>query len=135
MGGKGSGQQTSVRAKRLPRTLRPGWMKRMDQRFRVARQLNERLAGVGTDLGGLEQLTTIERAMVERFIHTDALASQIEERARSGQAFDVGQYLTVVDRVLRIGQVLGTQRRARPLPRALEYAAQVAANGQEARER
>ena len=123
----------SPRKAKLPRHLRPGWLKRMDQRLSQAKQLNERMAGIGNDLGGLDNLSAIENVLVEKLVHVNALASQIEERARAGQPFDVNQYLCVVDRVLRLGQVLGTQRRARPVPRALEYAAQVAAEAGEAR--
>lgn len=92
----------------------------MDQRSRVARALHERLAVIGDDLGGIDQMSGIQRSLLERFIHAEALAVEIEDRARKGEPFDTGQYLTIVDRVLRIGQTLGLHRKAKQVPTLAE---------------
>ena len=126
MGGKGSG--ASRKRKALPVRPRPGWLSRTDQRLRFVKQLKASMAGVASDLGGMDALSTLERMLLERLAHADALASQIEEKARANVAIDVTQYCALVDRVVRIGQVLGTQRRTRALPSALEYADRIAAH-------
>jgi len=92
----------------------------MDQRSRIARALHERLAVIGDDLGGLPELSGIQRSLLDRFVHAEALAAQIEERARKGEPFDTGQYLAVVDRVLRLGQTLGLHRKAKRVPTLAE---------------
>lgn len=129
MGGQGSGQrpgggQLKPHRAQLPRKLRPGWLKRMDQRSRIAQTLHARLAEIGGDLGGIEDLTGIQRSLLERFIHAEALAAQIEERARDGCEFDVSQYLAIADRVLRIGQTLGLHRKAKRVPSLAEKLAE-----------
>lgn len=116
------GPTSGVSKKRtvVPRAARPGWLQRMDQRSRVARALHDRLAVIGDDLGGLTELTGIQRSLLDRFVHAEALATQIEDRARAGEPFDTGQYLAVVDRVLRLGQALGLQRKAKRVPTLAE---------------
>jgi hypothetical protein len=96
----------------------------MDQRSRVARALHDRLAVIGDDLGGLGELSGIQRSLLDRFIHVEALATQIEDRARAGESFDTGQYLAVVDRVLRLGMALGVSRKAKRVPTLAEVLAQ-----------
>ena len=113
MGGSGSGV-LSPRRIRLPRKFRPGWLRQIDQRTRVAQQLNERMAGIADDLGGLEALSTIQRALLERFVHVDALASQAETQVRSGQPIDLARYLALTDRVWRLGTTLGMHRAPKP---------------------
>jgi len=111
VGGPTSG--VSKKRTAVPRAAQPGWLKRMDQRSRVARALHERLAIIGEDLGGLDQLSGIQRSLLERFLHAEALAAELEERARNGQPFDVGRYLAITDRVVRLAHSLGLQRRPR----------------------
>lgn len=119
MGGKGSGVSRKRRFV-VPRAVRPGWLKRMDQRSQLARALNERLAVIGEDLGGLAELSGIQRSLLERFIHAEALVQEIEDRARKGEPFNTGQYLAITDRVLRIGQTLGLHRKAKRVPTLAE---------------
>lgn len=114
MGGPGSG--VSRKRTTVPAAAQPGWLRRMDRRSRDARALSTRLATIGEDLGGLDQLSGIQRSLLERFIHAEALAVRIEENARTGKAFDSAQYLAVVDRVLRLGQALGLHRKAKRVP-------------------
>lgn len=117
-----SGQgRLAPRKARLPRQMRPGWLRRMDQRTLVAKSLHERLAGIAADMGGMDSLSCIQHSLLERFIHTEAVAAQIEERARNGEEFDLGQYLAVVDRVQRLGATLGLHRIARKVPTLQEY--------------
>lgn len=114
MGAKGSG--TSRKRVTVPKYARPGWLRRMDQRSRTARALSTRLVGIADDLGGLDHLSGIQRSLLERFIHAEALAVNLEENARDGTEFDIGHYLAVVDRVVRLGQTLGLTRVAKRVP-------------------
>jgi hypothetical protein len=124
----GQGRLTPRKA-RLPRQMRPGWLKRMDQRTLVAKSLHDRMAGISDDLGGMAELSCIQHSILERFIHSEAIAQQIEERARNGQEFDLGQYLAVVDRVQRLGQTLGLRRVAKQLSPLEQYAATAGGEG------
>lgn len=118
MGGQGSG--ISRKRTMVPRRSRPRWLKRMDQRSAVARAMHERLATIGDDLGGLDQMSGIQRSILERFIHTEALAAEVEKAVRDGEPFDCGKYLAITDRVLRLGQTLGLNRKAKRVPSLAE---------------
>jgi hypothetical protein len=111
MGGRMSG--TSRKRRTLPRVARPGWLKRMDQRSRIARALHDRLALIGDDLGGLDAMSGLTRSVLERFVHVEALLQQHEQSAREGKAFDMQAYLALYDRVLRTASTLGFERRKR----------------------
>jgi len=121
MGGRGSG----VTRKRttLPKRVRPGWLKRMDQRSRVARGLHDRLHQIGDDMGGADNMPALARSLTERFVHVEALVQQHEQAAREGKPFDTQAYLALLDRVVRIASTLGLERRARPVPNLHEYMA------------
>lgn len=128
MGGANSGKSRKRRT--LPKSARPGWLTKMDQRSAPARAMQEALIAVGDQLGGEENITPIARMLLTRLIHADALAQTIEETARDGKAIDVSQYLAITDRVVRLGNALGLSRRAKPVQDLHAYmAAQAAANG------
>jgi hypothetical protein len=117
------GKRSGVSRKRavVPKYARPGWLRRMDQRSRAARALSTRLLGIADDLGGLEHLSGIQRSLLERFIHAEALAVSLEESARGGEEFELAHYLAVVDRVVRLGMTLGLTRAAKRMPTLREY--------------
>lgn len=117
VGGTNSGRSRKRRT--LPKSARPGWLTKMDQRSAPARAMQEALIAVGDQLGGDENITPIERMLMTRLIHSDALAQTIECNARDGKAIDIGQYMAITDRVVRVGVALGIDRRTRTLdPRA-----------------
>jgi hypothetical protein len=95
----------------------------MDQRSSLARQLHSRLLGISDDQGGSEAMSVIARSLAERYVHAEALAVAIEARAAAGEQFDTPQYLAILDRLARLGQALGLERKARPVQSLAEYIA------------
>jgi hypothetical protein len=115
MGGKGSGKLNPRKAT-LPRRMRPGWLKRMDQRSLVARGLLMRLSEVTVQLTGdtdPNALSPIERSLAERWIHIEAMAMAMEIDLRAGTPIEVPSYLSAVDRLHSIGKTLGLKRKAK----------------------
>ncbi len=102
----------------------------MDRRFALARSLEQRMLTIGDDLGGLDTLSGIQRSLLERFIHVEALAVKIEGTARAGEPFDTSQYLAAVDRVLRLGQTLGLHRVPKRTPSLAELISAHATDGE-----
>lgn len=113
MGGKNSG--TSRKRTTLPNRYRPNWLTKLDQRSALARGLHDHIVGIADDLGGIESLSVIQRDLTQRYVHACALATEIEGKAREGQPFDTGQLLAIYDRITRLAQAIGIQRRQRPV--------------------
>ncbi len=99
----------------LPARVRPGWLKRGDGRTQIFRALHERLAQLSEQYGGVENLSPVERSLVERFIHVEALAGQSEAKLRDGKHIDVGSYLSSVDRLHSLAKTMGLKRRSAPV--------------------
>ena len=61
-----------------------------------------------------------------------ALAARSRYQYLSGEGLDAGEYTTLIGSLTSVYRLLGMHRVARRVPRALEYAAQVAAQTGEA---
>jgi hypothetical protein len=110
----GKAGMTSRKRKTLPARARPGWLKRGDGRSQIYRALHDRLAELGEQYGGLESLSAMERSLIERVIHVEALIGQFEIHMRAGKTVDVQRYLALIDRLHGIGKTLGLKRVAKP---------------------
>jgi hypothetical protein len=99
----------------------------MDQRSRVARALHDRLQAIGADFGGLDELSALQRSLLERAVHVEGLIEQHEARIRQGGEFNPADYLALLDRLVRLSVTLGIERRAKPLQDLRTYLASKAA--------
>lgn len=100
------------RRSRLRQRVVPGWTGRLDGRGAVARAIKVRELELHAHLG--EDVSAIERSLLERLLHVEMLAAKQEFLATTGAAtFDVEQYLAIVDRVVRLSSVVGLRPRAR----------------------
>ena len=68
----------------------------------------------------------------KRVVWLNIRLQQMEQQYLAGQGLDAGEYTTLIGSLTSVYRLLGIHRQARRLPRALEYAASVAGNGQEA---
>jgi len=141
VGGVGSGRpgpmargQGLVRV-RVPRKFRLGWLDRGDKRTREYRRVVARLAELIQHLGGVDELTAIERTLVERLAHVEVLAARVEIAVRSGKEptpLALQQYFSAVDRCVKLSALLGLQRRARDAGTLQSYAREIAAHESDA---
>jgi len=75
---------------------------------------------ISADRGGLEALSTIERILIHRCAFAELHASKEEQNAAEGKPFDLARWCVMTDRVMRLGQLIGLERRARELPTLAE---------------
>jgi hypothetical protein len=115
MGSKNSGRMAREKSV-LPTKVRPGWLRKLDQRSVIARTLLVRLSQITDHLGGVDNISAIEQSLLERFIHVEAIACAMEGEMRDGKPIHVPEYMSAVDRLHGLGRTLGLKRRARDLP-------------------
>lgn len=125
MGGKRSG--VSRKARTLPRRYTDGALARVDRRGAGVRAVLEGAQQIIEDRGGEAAASLLLRRAAHRTMHLDQLLAQDELRMTQGQPINQAAYLAGAQTWLRYANAIGLGRRAKLLPRALDYAAQVAA--------
>lgn len=111
MGGKGSGRYRRD-SQRLPKGWHPRWLDKLDGRSPIAVAVKTHLQELHDHLGG--DVSAIEARLMHRHAHLDLLLQQHEARSLScDPGFVEADYLTVMDRYLRLSQALGLRRRSK----------------------
>ena len=73
-----------------------------------AAKLFDRLIGdIELDLGGHEQLSAIERSLVEGFVGSTVLMTDLNTRLALGQEIDFGAHASCVSAMVRVASRLG----------------------------
>ena len=94
-------------------------------------RLAERRAAIMADLGGEQQLSQLQRDLIERYIELDTVASWLGGHlvaegpltAKGRTRAALSAYVTVVDRIQRVGAALGVARRPKTVPDLTAYLA------------
>jgi hypothetical protein len=95
----------------------------LDGRSRVRRQFDAIANGIASDLGGVNELTTVEAALVEAFAGAAVHVYDLNARLLLGQAIDLSDHAHAISSLVRFASRIGTRRRARDVtPDPLEYA-------------
>jgi hypothetical protein len=107
----------------------------LDGRTGAAKFFDRMCVDIEADLGGHDQLSTIERALVEAFAGAAITLQNLNTRLALGQEIDLSQHAQAVSAMVRVASRLGLQRRTKDigLLDPLEYARQV--DAQEAAEK
>lgn len=105
----------------VPERFASGWLESLDGRLSLARDLRERFSAVCEDLGGRDQLSYMQRSLVERGLWLEYWLSQQEKELASGQPFDVGRWVQAANSLQGIYSKLGLQRQARDVPTLAEF--------------
>ncbi len=113
--------QRSGKRKQLPTALRAGWLAKGDGRTRAYRKSRASLAELVEQYGGIDNLSAMERRLLERVIHVELLAWGFEERLRQGKPIEVAAYLACIDRLHGVAKTLGLKRVAKRVPSLQEY--------------
>src|SRR5215470_2412263 len=116
-----SSPRTSPEKRRAHRARRPQLLTRdqLDGRTNAAKAFDRLVRDIEVDLGGPDQLSTIERALVEAFAGAAVTLQHLNTRLALGQEIDLGQYAQVVSAMVRVASRLGLRRRARDLTPSL----------------
>ena len=106
-----------AKRRRQHRSTRPQLLNRaqLDGRTSAAKAFDKLVADIEADLGGRDQLSTIERALVEAFAGAAVTLQHLNTRLALGQEIDLGQYAQTVSAMVRVASRLGLRRRARDL--------------------
>jgi|SRR2546430_1497537 hypothetical protein len=112
-------------ARRRPhRAARPQLLTRdqLDGRTNAAKVFDRLVVDIEADLGGADQLSTIERALVEGFAGACVTLHHLNTKLALGEEIDLGQHAQAVSAMVRIASRLGLQRRARDVSSGLDGA-------------
>jgi hypothetical protein len=113
-------------ARRKPhRATRPQLLTRdrLDGRTGAAKVFDRLVVDIEADLGGHDQLSTIERALVEAFAGACVTLHHLNTKLALGEEIDLAQHAQAVSAMVRVASRLGLQRRSRTLPSLREYLA------------
>jgi hypothetical protein len=96
------------------RTCRPQLLTRdqLDGRANAAKFFDQLATNIENDLGGHDQLSAIERSLVEAFCGAAVTLQNLNTRLALGEAIDVSQHSQCVGAMVRVASRLGLQRRA-----------------------
>lgn len=99
----------------------------LDGRTKAAQHVRDTRAEVVGDLGGEDQLSTLELAAVNNAALTSAMVHDAGVRWLQGEAIDPGSIATLVNAFNRTAAILGWQRRAKDITPDLRSYARVGA--------
>ncbi|MBK5960942.1 hypothetical protein CCR97_22445 [Rhodoplanes elegans] len=85
----------------------------IDRRTRAFANFTRVADGIAADLGGADQLTTIERALVEAFAGAAVALDDLSTRLLRGEQVDPGVQSQMITTLVRVATRLGTRRRAK----------------------
>jgi len=113
--------ESQAKRHRQHKATRPQLLTRaeLDGRTNAAKAFDRLVRDIEVDLGGPDQLSTIERALVEAFAGAAVTLQHLNTRLALGQEIDLGQYAQVVSAMVRVASRLGLRRRARDLTPSL----------------
>lgn len=117
--------ESLAKRRRQHKATRPQLLTRaqLDGRTSAAKALDKLVADIEADLGGRDQLSTIELALIEAFAGATVTLQHLNTRLALGQEIDLSQHAQAVSSMVRVASRLGLQRRAREIiPDPLDYA-------------
>jgi hypothetical protein len=99
----------------------------LDGRTRAARAFDAIASGVISDLGGADQLTTVERELVEAFCGVAVNVRDLNARLLAGEDIDLSEQATAISSMVRLVNHIGVRRRPRDVtPSVAEYVSRLA---------
>jgi hypothetical protein len=106
-----------AKRRRQHKATRPQLLTRaqLDGRTSAAKAFDKLVADIETDLGGGDQLSAIELALIEAFAGAAVTLQHLNTRLALGQEIDLSQHALAVSSMVRVASRLGLRRRARDL--------------------
>lgn len=101
----------------------------LDGRTRAAQHVRDTRQEVMSDLGGPDQLSTLEKSAVDHVSLLDAMTKDAGARWLQGDPIDVASIATLVNAFNRTAAILGWQRRAKDVTPDLNSYLERQANG------
>ena len=85
----------------------------LDGRTNAAKYFDQLVVDIENDLAGRDQLSTIERALIEAFAGASVSLQNLNTKLALGQDIDLSQLSQVVGAMVRVATRLGLSRRSR----------------------
>ncbi|MEJ0076852.1 MAG: hypothetical protein WDO17_15650 [Alphaproteobacteria bacterium] len=80
------------------------------------------VTGIESDLGGKDQLSTVEVALIEAFAGATVHVHDLNARLLLGQKIDLSEHSAAISSLVRIASRIGTRRRPKDVtPSLAEY--------------
>ncbi|WP_323847023.1 hypothetical protein [Microbulbifer magnicolonia] len=102
-----------------PARYQPDWLASLDKRTAIAQTLANRHQQLCDDLGGLDQLSYQQKALIDRALFLEFHLQQEEAKLATGAEFDSGKWVQACNALNGLFSKLGLQRQAKVVP-ALE---------------
>jgi hypothetical protein len=83
----------------------------LDGRTNAARLFDRLVSAIEVDLGGGDQLSTIERSLVEAFAGAAVTLHHLNTQLALGQEINLAQHAQAISAMVRVATRLGLQRR------------------------
>jgi hypothetical protein len=85
----------------------------LDGRTRARKAFSALVSGITADLGGPDELSTIERALIQAFAGVSVHAADMNARLLQGDSIDLTEHSATVGAMVRLASRLGVKRRPR----------------------
>jgi len=113
----------------LPAKYQKGFLNRLDGRIELARELRFAYAELTDDLGGIDTLSHVKRALAERFIWLEAILRGIERKIADLNGDDaeesgklLSRWIQATNGLTGLARTLGIERQPRKIEDVREYA-------------
>ena len=118
--------------RRLHKTTRPQLLTRdaLDGRTSAAKIFDRIVADIHADLGGRDQLSAIELALVEAFAGAAVTLDNLNTRLLLGEPINLSEHAQAVSAMVRVASRLGLQRRQRDVTPSLRELLQAEADAE-----
>lgn len=118
---KGSRTNRKLKPDGLPGKFQPGFVGELDGRTLLARALRQRFEAIASDLGGVEELSTLKSSLLERLVWLEATLAQIESGLAVAQDPKLvnevlARWIQAVNSFTGIAKTLGLERSSRQNP-------------------
>jgi hypothetical protein len=102
----------------------------LDGRTNAAKIFDRTVIEITNDLGGPDNITTIQRGLIEAYAGTAVRANEMNVRMLLGQEVSLADHALIVSSLVRVASRLGVERRARDItpPTLNEIARDLAAD-------
>ena len=85
----------------------------LDGRLNAPKAFERRVSAIKADLGGVDQLSTIEIDLVEAFANSAAALDNLNVRLLLGEKIDLTELSQIISAMVRVASRLGLRRRSR----------------------
>jgi hypothetical protein len=85
----------------------------LDGRSNAAKEFDRIVAGIESDLGGRDKLSTVAAALVEAFAGAAVLMNNLNVRLLIGERVDLAEHSAAIGAMVRVASRIGLERRPR----------------------